>query len=70
MPVRETGTIKWFDVNKCHGAVTRDQGGDISVNYSSFREKDNLFLVKGCRVEFTVVQTAQDIQAHDMISID
>ncbi len=69
-PVRETGTVSWFAASTCHGTVTRDKGGEISVNYSSFREKDSLFLVKGCRVEFTVVQTAQGTQSYDLILID
>ena len=70
MPVRETGTVMWFDASKCYGLITRDKGGDIFVSYSSFREEGCCLLVKGGRVEFVVVQTEQDLKAEDLIVIE
>ena len=67
---RETGTIKWFDASKCFGFITRDQGGDIFVSHSSFRDKDSCFLVIGSRVEFTAVDTAHGLRAQDLIVIN
>lgn len=37
MAERETGTIKWFNSTKGYGFITRDQGGDIFVHYTSIR---------------------------------
>jgi CspA family cold shock protein len=70
MPVRETGTVMWFDASKCYGLISRDKGGDILVGYSSFREEGSCLLVKGSRVEFVVVQAEQDLKTEDLIVIE
>jgi CspA family cold shock protein len=64
---RETGTVKWFNTTKGYGFITRDQGGDIFVHYSSIRGKGYRSLEEGSRVEFTVVQGKKGRQAQDVI---
>ncbi len=70
MPVRETGKVMWFDVSKCYGLITRDKGGDILVSYSSFRDEGACFLIKGCQVQFIVVDTSGGLQVKDLVLID
>ncbi len=70
MPVRETGTVMWFDASQCYGLITRDKGGDVFVSYSSFREEGSCLLVKGSRVEFVVPPAEQDLKTEDLIVIE
>lgn len=64
---RETGVVKWFNSSKGYGFITRDQGGDVFVHYSSIKGSGYRSLEEGNRVEFTVVQGTKGPQAQDVI---
>ncbi len=63
---RETGTVKWFNVSKGFGFITRDQGDDIFVHYRAIRGDGHRTLSEGQRVDFTVVENSKGLQAEDV----
>ena len=67
MAERETGIVKWFNSNKGYGFITRDQGGDVFVHYSSIRGDGYRSLEEGNKVEFIVTQGDKGLQAEDVI---
>ena len=62
-PNRESGTVKWFNVTKGFGFVTRDQGDDVFVHFRSIRGKGHRSLLEGQRVRFSVTERDKGIQA-------
>ncbi len=65
---RETGSVKWFNVTKGFGFITRDVGDDIFVHYRAIRGEGHRTLSEGQRVEFTVVEKDKGLQAEDVIA--
>ncbi len=63
---REIGTVKWFNVTKGFGFITRDQGDDIFVHFRSIRGKGHRSLLEGQRVKFVVVESDKGLQAEDV----
>ena len=69
MSARETGSVKWFDSAKGYGFITRAQGGDVFVHYSSIRGTGYRSLAEGQQVEFAVVEGQKGLQAQDVIAL-
>lgn len=67
---REQGAVKWFNVNKGFGFITRDQGDDIFVHFRSIRGKGRRVLREGQRVEFKVVDSDKGLQAEDVNALE
>ncbi|WP_153301542.1 cold-shock protein [Endozoicomonas arenosclerae] len=65
---RETGTVKWFNVSKGFGFITRDIGEDVFVHYRAIRGEGHRTLSEGQRVEFIVVEKDKGLQAEDVIA--
>lgn len=65
---RETGTVKWFNVTKGFGFITRDQGDDVFVHYRAIRGEGHRTLSEGQRVEFIVIEKDKGLQAEDVIA--
>lgn len=63
MAEREVGTVKWFNVDKGYGFITRDQGDDIFVHYSEIDAEGFRKLEEGQRVEFSVGEGQKGLQA-------
>lgn len=63
---REQGTVKWFNVTKGFGFITRDSGEDVFVHYRSVRGNGRRTLREGQRVLFNVVQGEKGLQAEDV----
>ena len=63
---RETGTVKWFNVNKGFGFISREDGSDIFVHFRSIRGYGHRVLEEGQQVEFGVVMGEKGDQAHDV----
>ena len=63
---REQGEVKWFNVNKGFGFITRDEGGDIFVHFRAIRGEGRRALKDGERVEFDVVDSDKGLQAEDV----
>ena len=66
MAERETGTVKWFNDKKGYGFISRQQGEDIFVHYSSIETKGFRTLQEGQNVEFEVVESAKGLQAENV----
>ncbi|MGI9276316.1 MAG: cold-shock protein [Endozoicomonas sp.] len=65
---RETGTVKWFNVTKGFGFITRDKGDDVFVHYRAIRGEGHRTLTEGQRVEFIVTEKDKGLQAEDVIA--
>ncbi|OPX55155.1 cold-shock DNA-binding protein family [Oceanospirillum multiglobuliferum] len=66
---REMGTVKWFNVSKGFGFITRDSGGDVFVHFRSIRGTGHRSLAEGQRVRFAIVQSDKGMQAEDVTVI-
>ena len=56
MSQEETGTVKWFNVQKRYGFIERDSGGDIFVHANGMADPMAHSLEEGERVGFVVGQ--------------
>lgn len=65
----ETGTVKWFNVSKGFGFITRDSGGDVFVHYRAIRGTGHRALREGQRVSFMVIENNKGLQAEDIITL-
>ena len=63
---REDGSVKWFNVSKGFGFITRESGEDIFVHYRSIRGQGRRRLFEGQAVSFTVIDSDKGLQADDV----
>lgn len=68
---RETGMVKWFNVNKGYGFITRDNGEDedVFVHFRAIRGKGHRTLVEGQRVRYYAIRNERGLQAEDVTVI-
>ncbi len=66
---RELGTVKWFNVKKGYGFITRDQGEDVFVHFRNIRGNGRRSIADGQRVEFVVVTGDKGLQADDVHTV-
>ncbi len=62
------GIVKWFSIEKGFGFISREQGDDVFVHFSSIQSDGYKTLDEGQRVEFDVVpgkkgEEAQNVRA-------
>ena len=67
---RESGSVKWFNVAKGFGFITRDSGDDVFVHYRALRGEGHKTLNEGQRVDFVVVEKEKGLQAEDVSIVD
>jgi CspA family cold shock protein len=63
MAPRQTGVVKWFNVEKGYGFIARDQGKDLFVHESDIRGRTVKILHEGQVVEFGVRKTNKGLKA-------
>lgn len=63
---REKGIVKWFNVKKGFGFVTRENGDDVFVHFRSIRGNGHRSLSEGQQVKFTVTNGQKGLQAEDV----
>ncbi|TDG12072.1 cold-shock protein [Seongchinamella unica] len=63
---REEGEVKWFNVSKGFGFITKDDGEEIFVHFRSIRGDGRRGLRDGQRVSFVEAQTEKGPQAEDV----
>ena len=69
MAEREIGTVKWFNDSKGFGFISRGDGTDVFVHFSSLRGEGYRSLEDGQKVEFEVVQGDKGLQAQDVVGV-
>jgi CspA family cold shock protein len=67
---REHGTVKWFNVSKGFGFITKDDGEEIFVHFRSIRGGGRRGLKDGQEVTFIVAQSDKGPQAEDVEGIE
>lgn len=65
----ETGTVKWFNVKKGYGFITRDQGDDVFVHFRNIEGGGRRGINEGQRVSFFVVNGDKGLQADEVTTI-
>lgn len=63
------GTVKWFNDAKGFGFISREQGEDVFVHFSSIRGAGFKSLAEGQKVEFTLGQGQRGPQAVDVTPV-
>lgn len=66
----EEGVVKWFNVKKGFGFITRDSGGDVFVHFRAIQGEGRRVLRQGQRVRYTVVDAEKGLQANDVTILD
>ena len=67
---RDRGTVKWFNVSKGFGFITKDDGEEISVHFRSIRGEGRRGLRDGQTVSFVVTDSDKGPQAEDVLGED
>ena len=67
---REEGQVKWFNVSKGFGFITKDDGEEIFVHFRSIRGGGRRGLKDGQRVSFVVAESDKGPQAEDVEGIN
>ena len=62
----ESGSVKWFNVKKGYGFITRDQGDDVFVHYRNIEGDGRRSVRDGERVTFIVVNGDKGLQAEEV----
>lgn len=62
-----SGTVKWFNEKKGFGFITKDDGGDVFVHYSSIKSDGFKTLAEGEAVNFDVVDGPKGPQASNVL---
>ena len=67
---RHHGQVKWFNVSKGFGFITRDDGEEIFVHFRSIRGGGRRGLRDGQEVTFIVADSDKGPQAEDVEALD
>jgi cold shock protein len=63
LPMKEKGTVKWFNAAKGYGFIQRENGEDVFVHFSAIQSQGYRSLDEGARVEFEVTKGPKGLQA-------
>lgn len=66
---REIGEVKWFNVNKGYGFITRDTGEDVFVHFRAIRGHGHRTLAEGQKVKYYMSRNDRGLQADDVTVI-
>ncbi len=57
------GRVKWFNEKKGYGFISREDGGDVFVHFSSIKKEGFKTLYEGDEVEFEISEGPKGLQA-------
>ncbi|HOO57387.1 MAG TPA: cold shock domain-containing protein [bacterium] len=63
------GTVKWFNGTKGFGFLSREDGGDVFVHYSSIQGEGYKTLEEGDAVEFDVIDSPKGAKAENVYKV-
>lgn len=63
------GTVKWFNESKGYGFITREDGTDVFVHYSSIEGNGFKTLNEGDAVSFDVEQGDKGLKATNIVKL-
>jgi CspA family cold shock protein len=66
---KEMGTVKWFNIKKGFGFITRDEGDDIFVHYRNIEGNGRRAINEGQRVKFLVIDGDKGLQADEVEAV-
>lgn len=66
----DSGSVKWFNVNKGYGFITTSTGEDVFVHFRSIRGKGRRSLRQGQSVRFDLVDGDKGRQAENVSALD
>lgn len=68
---KERGTVKWFNVSKGYGFITREAGDDIFVHFRAIkgRGKGRKSLNEGQVVQFVIIDGDKGPQADEVVIV-
>lgn len=70
MSDRQTGTVKWFNVEKGYGFITtHDVPHDVFVHYTGIEQTGFRRLDEGQRVEFSVTESERGLIAQKVTTV-
>ena len=61
------GTVKWFNESKGFGFITREDGSDVFVHYSSIQSNGYKSLAEGDTVSFDTENGSKGLKAINVI---
>ncbi len=67
---REEGEVKWFNVSKGFGFISRENGEEIFVHFRSILGEGRRSLRDGQRVSFVVADSDKGLQAEEVEAAD
>jgi CspA family cold shock protein len=69
MPDREQGTVKWFNPSKGFGFISRENGDDVFVHFTSIEGEGYRTLTDNEKVEFEVIDGEKGAEARKVTKL-
>ncbi len=65
----ENGTVKWFNESKGFGFISRENGNDVFVHYSSIAGDGFKSLIEGDQVSFEIEDSSKGPKAVNVVKV-
>ncbi len=65
----EEGTVKWFSESKGFGFISREDGDDVFVHYSSIQNNGYKTLAEGDKVSFEIEEGSKGPKAINVATL-